>query len=63
MLVERSSRLCAVKGLHHEFEPVLAKEHLIADEEGRCAEHAAGNGLIGVVLQLLPFFVACQDTN
>ena len=39
--------------LQHEFEPVLPEEHLVADEKGRRAEHAAFDPLIGVGLQLL----------
>jgi hypothetical protein len=40
----RSIGQASVSALAHEIEPVLAPEHLVADEEGRGAEDAAVHG-------------------
>src|SRR5690606_18933988 len=46
-----SSALCQRR--LNKVQPVLTEEHLVPDEEGRCAEHAALDGALGDLPQTL----------
>jgi hypothetical protein len=48
---------CRARGFDHEVEPVVAEEHLVADEERRKAEHAALGCFGG--LPVKPLYVLC----